>query len=95
MVDVANIFALVQEGVQGSRGTLAGIWGYLNQLGLGGSELGTGGTAIVLGAVWYFARIIRTVVSILFVICILLLILQLTGYVDLSALLSLVKPEGS
>ncbi len=93
MMNVANILAQVQEGAQVAPGLLAGISDYLNQLGLGGVELGTGGTAVLLGVLWYFARLIRTIVSVLFVICILLLILQLTGYVDLSGLLSLVKPE--
>ncbi len=84
MMDLANIFALLQDGSQGSQGLLAGMGNYLNQLGLGAGELGAGGAAAGLAVVWVFARIVRTVVSILFSICVLLLVLQLTGVVDTS-----------
>ncbi len=82
MMDLANIFALLQEGPQEAQGVFAGLGNYLSQLGLGAGELGAGGAAAGLAVVWVFARIVRTVVSILFTLCVLLLVLQLTGYVD-------------
>ncbi len=92
MMDLANIFALLQEGAQGSQGLLSGITDYLSQLDLGTGELSAGGGAVILAALWFLARVIRTVVSVLFVVCVLLLVLQLAGYVDLNSLWETVSP---
>ncbi len=83
MMEVANIFALVQDGAQG---IFSGISDYLAQLGLGTGELSAGSAAVGLAVVWIFVRVIRTVVSVLFALCVLLLVLQLMGYVDTSAI---------
>ncbi len=82
MMEYANILSFVQEGAQA---ICSAVSSFLSGLGINFSELSTGGMAVVLAAVWYFARIIRTVVSILFTICVLLLVLQLSGHVDLSS----------
>ncbi len=86
MMDLANIFAFLQEGAQGSQGFLSGIGDYLSELGLGSGELSVGGVAAGLVVVWFFVRVIRTLVTVLFGICVLLLVLHFSGAVDLSAL---------
>ncbi len=83
MMELANVLSLVQEGAQGLLTTLTD---YLAKLGLETGELSAGSAALILAVVWYFARIIRMVVGILFTVCILLLVLQLAGYVDFSGL---------
>ncbi len=91
MMDLANMFALVQEGSQGSQGILSGAVEYLNQLGLGTGELSAGGAAAGLAVVWVVARVVRTIVSILFALCVLLLLLQLAGVVELSSVWEVVQ----
>ncbi len=91
MMELANIFALIQEGAQGAQNFFSGIRDYLTQLGLGTGELTAGGAAVGLAVLWVVARIVRTVVSILFAICVLLLVLRLMGYVDLSSVWEVVQ----
>lgn len=45
----------------------------------------TGGTAaVVLGAIWVFFRVIRTVVATLFMLCVVFLVLKVCFNIDLS-----------
>ncbi len=83
MTELANILSLAEESTQG---LFSSISAYLTQLGLGAGELSAVGVAVLLVVVWYFVRIIRAVVSILFTLCILVLVLQLTGVLDFSEL---------
>ncbi len=50
-------------------------------------SLGSGGSAIALGVIWYFFRIIRTIATVLITLCIIYLVLRLTGNIDMNALL--------
>ncbi len=101
MMELANIFATLQEGVQAAQATEAAgealsanaglvqqyitpVWDYLKSMGLGPVELSAITAAVVLALVWIFARVVRMVAGILFIICIVLLVLQLTGYMDTS-----------
>ncbi len=83
MMELANIFSLAEESAQGVFSTLSA---YLTELELGAGELSAVGVAILLVVVWYFVRLIRAVVSILFTLCIMVLVLQLTGVLDFSEL---------
>ncbi len=85
MMDISQLFASLLDGVPE---LFSGSGNWLGKLGINVGELGTGGTAVLLGLVWYFVRVIRMVVSILFTLCVLLLVLQLLGYVDLGAVLT-------
>ncbi len=87
MTDFANIIALFQEGST----FFSGMGEYLSQLGLGTGELTAGGAAVALAVLWFVARVIRTVVTVLFAVCVLLLLLQLAGYVDLSSVFEMVQ----
>ncbi len=91
MMDLANIFALLLEGAQDSQSFFASVSDSLSKLGVGSGELSVGGVAVALAAVWVFVRVVRTVVTILFAACILLLVLQLTGVVDSSAVWEMVQ----
>ncbi len=45
----------------------------------------TGGTAaVILGAIWVFFRVIRTVVATLFMLCVVFLVLKVCFNIDLS-----------
>ncbi len=85
MMDISQLFASLLDGIPG---LFSGAGNWLGSLGINVGELGTGGMAVLLALLWYFVRIIRMVASILFSLCVLLLILQLLGYVDLGALIT-------
>ncbi len=91
MMDLANIFALLNEGAQGTQSIFSGIGDYLSELGLGAGELSVGGVALALVVVWFFVRVIRMLVTILIGVCVLLLVLQFSGVVDLSSLWEMVQ----
>ncbi len=91
MMDLANILALFQEGSQDSQGLLSQTSALLSQLGLGWGELTAGGATVGLAVVWYVARVIRAMVTVLIVLCLLLLVLQLAGVVDLAPLYEMLQ----
>lgn len=59
--------------------------------GLDAQTIGGSSVAAVLAGVWYFARVIRKVVSALFSLCLLYVLLRLGG-IDLSSALSGLLP---
>lgn len=63
--------------------TISQLVGNWDMQTIGGSSV-----AAVLAGVWYFARVIRKLVSILFSLCVLYILLRLGG-VDVSSLSSL------
>ncbi len=101
MMDFANFLAVAQEGTQAAEaaeGVLPALWqllcamgsglgSLLEDLGVGVGELSTGGVAVALAAICIFVRVIRMVSGILFCLCVVLLVLQLAGVVDMGAVL--------
>ncbi len=85
MMELANIFGLLQDGSQAAPGFMEHVGAFLSSIGLGAGELSVGGVAVLLALVWVFVRIVRMVVGILLGICLLLLVLQLLGVVDAVA----------
>lgn len=58
-------------------------WNHWDSGAVGGST-----AAVALGVVWYFARIIRKIVGLLFMICVIYLTLRYACGIDLMQLLS-------
>ena len=73
------MFTFLSQATETARDTLFSGWD---------SSLVTGGTAAaVLAAIWAFIKVIRTIVGILFMLCVVFLVLKVCFDIDLSTLL--------
>ncbi len=81
MTDFLSILATAGQVATESNGLLDSLKA------LDPQSLSSGGCAVALGVVWYFFRIIRTVVTVLITLCIVYFVLRLTGNIDAGALL--------
>lgn len=70
------MFTFLAQATETARDTLFSGWD---------SSLVTGGTAAaVLAAIWAFIKVIRTIVGILFMLCVVFLVLKVCFDIDLS-----------
>ena len=70
------MFTFLSQATETARDTLFSGWD---------SSLVTGGTAAaVLAAIWAFIKVIRTIVGILFMLCVVFLVLKVCFDIDLS-----------
>ena len=71
------MFSFLSQAAETARSSLFSGWD---------SGLVTGGTAAaVLAALWVFIKVVRTVVGILFMLCVVYLVLKVCFDIDLSA----------
>ena len=49
-----------------------------------GGTIGGGGIAATLGAVWYFAKMVRKIVATLFMLCVVYLVLKVCFSIDVA-----------
>lgn len=71
------MFSFLSQAAETARSSLFSGWD---------SGLVTGGTAAaVLAALWVFIKVVRTVVGILFMLCVIYLVLKVCFDIDLSA----------
>lgn len=70
------MFSFLSQAAETARSSLLSGWD---------SSLITGGTAAaVLAAIWAFIKVVRTVVGILFMLCVVFLVLKVCFDIDLS-----------
>ena len=70
------MFTFLSQATETARDTLFSGWD---------ASLVTGGTAAaVLAAIWAFIKVIRTIVGILFMLCVVFLVLKVCFDIDLS-----------
>ena len=70
------MFAFLSQAAETAQSNLFSSWD---------SSLITGGTAAaVLAAIWAFIKVVRTVVGILFMLCVVFLVLKVCFDIDLS-----------
>ncbi len=77
MLDFNQLIALAQAVPEAAQN--AG--GFFSNLDL--QSVSSGGSAVALGVVWYFFRVIRKIVTALITVCVFYLVLRLTGNVDI------------
>ena len=70
------MFTILSQATEAAQNSLFSSWD---------SSLVTGGTAAaVLAAIWAFIKVVRTVVDILFMLCVVFLVLKVCFNIDLS-----------
>ncbi len=81
MNELSNLLAQATNGTEEWLSFLGDYTRYFNP-----QTLGAGGVAAVLVALWFLARVLRTIVTVGFVLCVLFLVLHIAGYADISVI---------